>query len=179
LPGYWNRHRFIGIDAAAAAQATETIAASPWADRIHIFNEDILNYKSTEKYDCIVSNPPFFEDDLQSADEAKNNAKHDTALNLLQLLQVFDGQLTKDGFFAVLLPYHRVGYLIAEAEKTGLYLSKQILVKQTFKHKFFRGILFFSRKQTEPQLSEIIIRDAEHNYTPEFSAALKDYYLFL
>jgi tRNA1Val (adenine37-N6)-methyltransferase len=169
----------VEIDAAAATQATENITASPWADRIHVFNEDILNYESKEKYDCIVSNPPFFEDDLQSADEAKNNAKHDTALNLLQLLQVVNGKLIKDGFFAVLLPYHRVGYFTDEAKKNGLYLSKQILVKQTFKHKFFRGILFFSRKETEPQFSEIIIRDTEHNYTPEFAAALKDYYLFL
>jgi tRNA1Val (adenine37-N6)-methyltransferase len=169
----------VEIDTQAAAQATGNIAASPWADRIHVFNEDILTYRSGEKYDCIISNPPFFEDDLQSADEAKNNAKHDTALNLLQLLQVVNGKLAKDGFFAVLLPYHRVRYFIAEAEKTGLHVSKQIFVKQTLKHKFFRGILFFSRKQTEPQLSEIIIRDTQHNYTPEFAAALKDYYLFL
>jgi tRNA1Val (adenine37-N6)-methyltransferase len=170
----------VEIDAAAAAQATENIAASPWANKIQVFNEDILNFSSVSKeYDCIISNPPFFEDDLQSANEAKNNAKHDTALNLLQLLQVVDMHLSKNGFFAVLLPYHRVAYFTDEAEKIGLYLSKQILVKQTFKHKFFRGILFFSRKQTEPQLSEIIIRDTEHNYTPEFSAALKDYYLFL
>lgn len=169
----------VEIDAAAATQAAENIAASPWADRIQVFNDDILAFTSETRYDCIVSNPPFFEDDLQTVEIAKNNAKHDTSLTLSQLLKVVDTYLQPQGFFAVLLPYHRVEYFIEEAKKLGLFLSKQILVKHTLKHKFFRGILFFNRKETEPQFLEIIIRDAEHNYTPQFAAALKDYYLFL
>ena len=169
----------IEIDAAAAQQATENIAASPWADRIQVFNEDIVTFVPNKQYDCIVSNPPFFEDDLLSASKAKNNAKHNTALSLTQLLSVVDSYLAPDGFFAVLLPYHRVDYFIEESKKTGLHLIKQLLVKQTIKHKFFRGILFFSRKETTPQFAEIIIKDALQNYTPEFSELLKDYYLFL
>ncbi|MBL7703568.1 MAG: methyltransferase [Ferruginibacter sp.] len=175
----------VEIDEQAAAQAKENIAASPWAANITVFKEDILKFDAGpqdavhKKYDCIVSNPPFFEDDLQSADNARNKAKHNTSLSLAQLLQVIEKLLNPKGFFAVLLPYHRVDYFIAEARKFGLYLSKKILVKQTFKHKFFRGILFFNRTEAEPQLMEIIIRDAENNYTPEFAAALKDYYLFL
>jgi tRNA1Val (adenine37-N6)-methyltransferase len=169
----------VEIDAPAAVQAAENIAASPWAESIQVFNEDILSFGSEKKYDCIVSNPPFFEDNLQSADKAKNNAKHNTSLNLLQLLLVVEKNLSPDGFFAVLLPYHRVGYFIEESEKLGLHLSKQILVKQTIKHKFFRGILFFNRRKTGPQLMEIIIKDANQNYTPEFAASLRDYYLFL
>ena len=47
----------VEIDTAAATQATENIAASPWKDRIQVFNEDILTFKSEKKYDCIVSNP--------------------------------------------------------------------------------------------------------------------------
>ena len=169
----------IEIDAAAAQQATENIAASPWADRIQVINEDIVTFMPDKQYDCIVSNPPFFEDDLLSASKAKNNAKHNTALSLTQLLSVVDSYLAPDGFFAVLLPYHRVDYFIEESKKTGLHLIKQLLVKQTIKHKFFRGILFFSRKETTPQFAEIIIKDALQNYTPEFSELLKDYYLFL
>jgi tRNA1Val (adenine37-N6)-methyltransferase len=169
----------VEIDTAAATQAAENIAASAWAGRIQVFNEDILNFTVKKKYNFIVSNPPFFEDDLQSFDKATNDAKHDTALNLSQLLQVVDKYLQPQGFFAALLPYHRVAYFIEEAKKLDLFLSKQILVKHTLKHKFFRGILFFNRKETETQFLEIIIRDAEHNYTPQFAAALKDYYLFL
>ena len=169
----------VEINTEAAVQAAENITASPWAASIQIFNEDILSFSPAKKYDCIISNPPFFEDDLQSADAAKNTAKHNTSLSLLPLLQVVDSLLTADGFFAMLLPYHRVAYFIEASAKMGLHLSKQILVRQTINHTFFRGILFFSRKKVEPTLNEIVIKDAEHNYTAAFTAALRDYYLFL
>jgi tRNA1Val (adenine37-N6)-methyltransferase len=169
----------VEIDAAAAEQASENIAASLWAANIQVFNEDIVNFRPTTKYDCIISNPPFYEGDLRSADKAKNDAKHDTALDLSQLLKVVESLLNPDGFFAVLLPYQRVVQFTEEARKTGLYLVKQVLVKQTFKHKFFRGILFFTRKDLKPEFETLIIKDPDHNYTPEFAAALKDYYLFL
>lgn len=167
------------IEEAAAAQAQENIAASPWADHITVFHKDALAFAAGNAYDCIISNPPFFEDDLLSPDKAKNNARHNSSLSLTQLLQIVDTQLSAEGFFAVLLPYQRVQYFIDEAIRKGLYLSRQILVKQTFKHKFFRGILFFKRVEKKLMSSEIIIKDPEHNYTPEFTAALKDYYLFL
>lgn len=169
----------VEIDAGAAQQATENIAASPWASNIKVYNEDIVSFDKGRKYDCIITNPPFFEGDLKSADAAKNNAKHDTSLDLAQLLKVMERLLSPNGFAAVLLPYQRVVHFTEEARKTGLYLVKQILVKQTFKHKFFRGILFFTRKEVKPEFETIIIKDPDHNYTPEFAAALKDYYLFL
>ena len=169
----------VELDAAAAVQAVENIAASPWAANIQVYNKDILIFATHKKYDGIFSNPPFFEDDLRSVDETKNNAKHDTSLSLVKLLQVVDNLLDLNGFFAVLLPYHRVEYFIEEAKRSGLHLNKQILVKQTIKHTFFRGILFFSRTASETEQTEIIIKDSNQQYTPEFSAALKDYYLFL
>jgi tRNA1Val (adenine37-N6)-methyltransferase len=169
----------VDIDILAAVQAKENIAASQWAGRIQVFNRDILTFSPGKQYDCIFSNPPFFEDDLQSPDDAKNNAKHNTSLTLSGLISFADIHLTKDGFFAVLLPYHRVDHFIEEATKAGFHLTKQILVKQTMKHTFFRGILFFDRRENKTEFSELIIKDAVNTYTPEFSAALKDYYLFL
>ena len=169
----------VEINSEAATQAKENISASPWADHIQVFNEDILTFNPGKQYNCIISNPPFFEDDLQSKDDAKNEAKHNTSLSLIQLLQVVDTKLTGNGLFAMLLPYQRIDYFAAEAANIGLYLTRQIIVKQTMKHKFFRGILFFSKKETEPQRTQLIIKDLDHNYTPEFAAALKDYYLFL
>lgn len=169
----------VEVDTAAAEQAKENVESTALADRISVINEDILNFNAGKLYDCIITNPPFFEDDLKSSDTAKNAAKHDTSLNLSQILKFVNGNLTKDGSFAVLLPYARVDYFINEATKSGFNISRKVLVKQTIKHKFFRGILFFCRQEISTQSSEIIIRDAEHNYTPEFARLLKDYYLFL
>jgi tRNA1Val (adenine37-N6)-methyltransferase len=169
----------VEIDTAAAQQAGENFSASPWKERLNIINSDILLFKPDKKYNLIISNPPFYEDDLKSPDPNKNNAKHDTSLGLDDLLQVVKNNLSSDGSFAVLLPYHRVNYFIEEGDKEQLYLTQKILVKQTEKHDFFRGILFFSRDKVQPVNSEISIKNNEGNYSPGFVSALKDYYLYL
>ena len=169
----------VEIDGNAAIQAKENFEASPWADRLNIFNADVLNFKPGKEYDLIISNPPFFEDDLRSPDGSKNNAKHDTSLGLVKLLEIVEIHLAKEGLFAVLLPYHRVNYFIERANSSGLYLTQQILARQTTKHDHFRGILFFKRTKAPQQNAEITIKDSEGNYTTEFIAKLKDYYLHL
>lgn len=169
----------VELDTAAAEQANENFAASPWKERLNIFNANILSFTAEKKYDLIITNPPFFEDDLRSPDQDKNNAKHDTSLSLTGLLQVVKTNLSTGGCFAVLLPYRRVDHFIEEAGKHELHLMQKILVKQTDRHDHFRGILFFSRKDVQPVNTSMSIKDMEENYTPEFVAALKDYYLYL
>lgn len=169
----------VEIDINAAEQAKQNFAASPWKERLTVYNTDILSFGSAKKYDLIISNPPFFEDDLLSPDETKNKAKHDLSLGLAGLLQVVREYLTSDGTFAVMLPGERVNYFIEDAIKAGLYLTKQVLVKQTENHGPFRGILFFSRMKGKRLNFEISIKDSKGNYSTEFEEALKDYYLYL
>lgn len=169
----------VEIDEEAARQASENFSASPWKDRLHIFNSDILSFNSGKKYDLILSNPPFYEDDLRSPDRNKNNARHDTSLSLTGLLEVVNIHLAGDGIFSVLLPNHRVNYFVEEAYKQELFLTKKIQVKQTEKHDYFRGILFFSRKKVQPITSTVSIKGREGNYASEFVAALNEYYLYL
>jgi tRNA1Val (adenine37-N6)-methyltransferase len=169
----------VEIDKAAYYQARENFEESPWKDRLNILHADILQFNSTKKYDCIISNPPFFEKDLKSDDSKKNTAKHDTVLTLQQLLEVVIKYLEEDGVFAVLLPYHRINYFIDEAAKMDLHLTKKLLVKQTPLHACFRGILFFSRHPTSSAKEEISIRDKMGDYTSRFIGLLQDYYLYL
>lgn len=169
----------IEIDNAAAGQARDNFSSSPWAKRLHITNTDVLDLPAEKKYDHIFSNPPFFEDDLHSPDAGKNNAKHDTALSLVQLLETVNRLLNNEGSFAVLLPFKRLDYFIEEALKYDLHLSQQILVKQTPAHDFFRVILFFGRIMNRVSDKEIIIKDKNGKYTTAFAEVLKDYYLHL
>jgi len=169
----------VEIDNAAYYQAKENFAHAPWTERLTVYHSNILQFDAAKKYDCIISNPPFFEKDLKSDDDKKNTAKHGTALTLQQLLQVVSKNLQEDGFFTILLPYHRINFCIEEAEKEGLYLSKKVLVKQTPLHAWFRGILFFSRQQGLSTKEEISIRDNMGDYTNKFMDLLEDYYLYL
>ncbi len=169
----------VEIDAGAFTQAKQNIEQSPWKEKIAIYNANILKFQSNKKYDCIISNPPFFEDDLKSNDEKKNFAKHDTSLTFTALLKVVAANLSPAGFFSVLLPFHRSNYFEAEAAKINFNLIKKILINQTPKHNHFRSILIFSTKKLDTIQEEIIIKNEEGNYSTKFIELLKDYYLHL
>ena len=169
----------VEIDKAAYQQAKENFEASPWARKLNVFNTGILNYTAGKKYDCIISNPPFFEDDLKPGNEGKNIAKHDNALTLAQLLTSINAHLTATGFFAVLLPFHRVDHFEKESLSHGYHLIQKVLVKHTITHPYFRGILLFSKNNSMPKITELVIKDENGVYTEAFVELLRAYYLNL
>ena len=60
----WASITSIEIDPAAAAQAKENIQSSPWSDRMEVICSDFRDYHAENKFDLIVSNPPYFVDAL-------------------------------------------------------------------------------------------------------------------
>src|SRR5688572_6302630 len=93
----------IEIEAYAFEQAKENFSNSPWNQRLRIFYSDVKHFNSPLKYDFIISNPPFYQNDLTSPLKTKNVAKHSTDLNLDELLGVIKNLLNKSGSFAILL----------------------------------------------------------------------------
>ncbi len=169
----------VEIDTAAFTQAAENFLSSPFSEKISIFNEDILKYDSTKKYDGIVCNPPFFEGDLKSSDKSKNVAKHDATLTLLQLIKKVESLLKPNGIFAVLLPFNRVQEFINEAFAVNIFLQHKILLRHTLNHPYFRGVLFFSTLEIPITTIELIIKEPDQQYTSAFIELMKSYYLHL
>ena len=170
----------IEIDLPSYKQLKENIKQSPWKQRIHIYPGDVRQFAFPEKFDFIISNPPFFENDLPSKWETKNIAKHSKELSLNELIEVIDINLDKSGSFGILLPYHRTDYFEELALKRQFYLNEKLSIKQTQKHDFFRSILHFSRNKVQPmEEHRLIIQEADGKYSEEFTELLKDYYLKL
>lgn len=169
----------IDIDNNATIQAKENFKLTPWSNRFQAFCGDIKNWPATSKYDCIVSNPPFYEDDLLPDEEAKKNSKHSNSLRLNDLIIGVARLLEDDGFFGVLLPYSRAEYFEKEAIKYSLFVNEKLVVRQSLKHDYFRTMLILETKQNPVKQSEISIRNNNNEYTQDFISLLKDYYLCL
>ena len=171
----------VEIDENAAQQAKENFDASPWSRRLSIINIAIQDFSNNQqkKYVLIFSNPPFFEDDLKSKDEQRNLALHSISLHLNELFITVKKLLDVQGVFAVLLPYHRTEQAIQLGKESNLHLQQKILVKQTPNHNYFRSILVFSENTGTESLMEICIKDETNNYSKEFTALLKGFYLRL
>ncbi|MDI9364857.1 MAG: methyltransferase [Flavobacterium sp.] len=165
----------VEIDIHATEQAIENISASPWHNKLQVFNSAIQDYQSTV-YNYIFTNPPFFDKDLKSADAKRNLALHSAALSLEELLANITRLLAPSGYFAILLPYHRVAFFEDLATANGYHLHKKTLVQPTPKHAYFRGMLQFGFAKKEAIVDSIIIKEY-NNYTAQFKELLKDYYL--
>jgi len=172
--------RGIELDLAAFRQLKENIGQSKWKERLKVFPGDVRNFGFPEKFDFIITNPPFYEGDLAAATVAANLARHSRELTLVELLAVIDRNLEDGGSFGILLPYHRVAEFTQLAAGHSFHLREQLLVRQTPQHDPFRGILHFSRhKERSVPESELVIRDGAGQYTEEFVELMRAYYLKL
>jgi tRNA1Val (adenine37-N6)-methyltransferase len=170
----------IELERSAAEQAGENIAASGWSNRIEVINQDLLQWKPDKKFDVIFSNPPFYQNELKSANRARNKAHHDDGLLLPDLLQFVQTYLTESGSFFLLLPAKRESNLDVLLRESRLSIHRKILVQQTTKHAPFRIMVQGKRMAGEITTIETIsIKDENGCYTPAFTALLKDYYLHL
>ena len=172
----------IEIDKDAAEQAKENAEASPWKDRIHIINADVLAFPFNKKYDLIISNPPFYENELRSESERKNTAHHSENLTLEELLTVIKKNLSVAGNFFLLLPYKRNEEIRKLFKHHQLFISKILLTRQSVTHDYFRIFIKGKLKdqgEEELEFDEMSIWNEKQQYTNEFTNLLKDYYLHL
>jgi tRNA1Val (adenine37-N6)-methyltransferase len=170
----------IEIDPTAYKQLKENTSQNDWKERLKVFSGDARSFHFPLKYDFIISNPPFFENDLLSTDDREQIAKHSKHLTLEALLEVIASNLQPHGAFGILLPYHRWEEFNKLALQQNFSLTEKLIVRHTPKHATFRAILHYTRNQHSfaPDL-ELNIKDDNGGYTPGFVELLKDYYLYL
>ena len=168
----------IELDRESAQQAAENIAASPWSHRIHLIHQDVRHFAPKHDYDFIISNPPFFENDLLSPSSGKNKAKHAETLNLEEIISIIQRLLNARGAFSILVPFHRTDYIEKLAAAKGFHLREKMLIRQNPLHTPFRSVLLFTPKASSSMdIQELTIRDDQGKETVELLHLMKAYYI--
>lgn len=168
----------VELDAAAAEQAAENFGASAWGDRLRVFHSDIKDFHPETLYPFIITNPPFFDNNLQGPQQRRTTAMHTIALTYDALLAAIQRMLAPGGSFSILLPCDEFEKFRKLAGDAGFALNVLLEVQQTPAHKPFRSVGIFG-PEAPPQSENLIIHDEARKYTPAFVALLKDYYLYL
>ena len=126
-----------------------------------------------------ICNPPFFENQLESAKKGNNLAKHSSELKREDLLAVVIDLLKETGIFYVLLPPAESVLFKDLALLSGLYLSKIVRVSNFVNSPFIRVMMAFQKQKSDLEEEEIYIYSDQKIYAEPFSKLLKDYYLYL
>lgn len=167
----------VEIDENAVVQAKENVLHSPWSDKIEVLQENFINFDSAEKFDLIVSNPPYFVDSLQSPDEQRTLARHTSNLTYWELVENVSKLLSDNGRFSLIIPMEAVTSVKGFAEQNDLFLVKQTLVVTKPGVLPKRALLSFSFNQTKLEENQLLVELSRHQYSKEYIELTKEYYL--
>lgn len=169
----------IDIDKDCVMQATENAVASPWAERIEVIESPLQEYSPEEKFDVIISNPPYFADSMHSPDKQRTTARHTASLSFKELTDGVLRLLADDGLFAVILPTAE-SELLLSASRGRLFTWRRCEVWSTPESGARRIMLELKREPPKDlaQKEKIIIEQGgRHVYSEEYKALTADFYL--
>lgn len=177
----------IELDDAAYEQCTENFEASTWADRLFCFHagfdEFVDEYATDETdedelYDLIVSNPPFYAEDVTSGNEARDNARQNTSLPFNELLSGASKLLSKNGIFSTIIPFKEEEEFVKLAATFQLFPKRITRVKGNANAEVKRSLLEFTKKPSSNlKTEELVIEKDRHEYTEGYINLTKDFYL--
>ena len=170
----------IDIDLLSIEQAMENIKNSPFALYITTYHTSLQEHTTTEKYDAIVCNPPYFVASLKCPDASRTQARHTVSLSFDDLLQHSARLLNSEGSLSVILPINEGHQLIELAPKYEFTLTQLVHVHPTPTSEPKRLLMHFIKQSTKNSSilsSKLTIELARHQYTPEYIALTKNFYL--
>lgn len=167
----------VEINPAAARQARENAAQSPWPERINIHTDSIFHYEPDKLYDHIVCNPPFFIQSTPAPDDYRNTARHCENFTHTGLIEIVSRLLSPTGKFSVILPPDEAVSFIRIAENKRIFLHRQTQVYPNPGKKIKRLLMEFGKQLYVPTITELTIEISRHNYTEEYIRLTRDFYL--
>jgi tRNA1Val (adenine37-N6)-methyltransferase len=173
----FNLEEIIGIDISDQSVLDAQINAenNPFSSPISIVNQRIQDYDPTEKFDAIISNPPFFENSSKNRNDHKSLARHTESLSFSELLQSISRLLTLEGKAWIIIPFEAKEKIIPIAKENGLFISGLITIFGK-PNKPTRAIISFDKRLSEICYSSLCIRSEEGFYTEEYKVLTQEFH---
>jgi tRNA1Val (adenine37-N6)-methyltransferase len=168
----------VEIDKNAAETALKNFSDSPFYDRIKLFPDSIKDYfeNVNQKYDLIISNPPFFINSLSSINSKKGIARHTDLLFFDFLLTESVNHLNQSGHVCLILPLETAILLQTILIRLGvLKVQKEILICSFPDSKPHRKIIVLGFENSVLIQDKLIIYESKGIYSSVYRNLLKDY----
>jgi tRNA1Val (adenine37-N6)-methyltransferase len=167
------------IEEDAYEQCVENFEASDWADRLFCFHAGLDEFVAEidEPYDLIISNPPFYSEEVSSGNTSRDTARQNQSLPFDELLDGVSKLLSSDGLFATIIPFKEEQGFIQLAASFGLFPKRVLRVKGNLTSEIKRSLLEFSFKKNKVKEEELTIEIKRHQYTFEYQELTKTFYL--
>lgn len=170
----------VEIDEPSAKEAGENFAASPWSGRLRVVCADFrVMLGANERYDLIVSNPPFFDSGVDSVLSSRMAARHVGCLSPAELLRSGADHLTDSGRIALICTAAQKDVIALAAAGCGLHLRRMTMVRGAADKPTKRVLAEYCRDAPDAPVvvGELVIEAAPGIYTEQYRRLTADFYL--
>ncbi|PJJ84993.1 tRNA1(Val) (adenine(37)-N6)-methyltransferase [Mucilaginibacter auburnensis] len=169
----------VEIDQSAADTASQNFSRSKFSDRLKVFAlgfEQFFKAYPDNKYDLIISNPPFYINSLHSPEEKKQLAKHADENFFKEILSDVANHLTANGSCWLVLPPATAQLVRNLVNEYELYINDVITIS-SFKGKDpHREIISLSNVVDVFTKQEFVIYDSQGVHSEQYKNALIDFF---
>ena len=166
----------IDIDGPSAEEAAENFADSPWASALTAIHTSLADFRPDRKFDCIFSNPPFYDNSLTNPDAREATARHTESLSYREIFAFSAEWLQPDGHLSLILPADQEVAIIRTAASFGLYPFRIIRVRTTIRKPVRRIILEFSRTREKASDESLTLQDGSAR-SAQYAELTREFYL--
>lgn len=159
------------------SQAKENVQQSPWSKKITLHHVAIQQFQSDKKFDCIASNPPYFNKSFKPPDESRIVPRHTETLSFEDLLIHSKRLLSTTGTLNVILPYTEGQQFIELAKSHGFFLSRQWSFRTREAKTIERWLLEFSLQPVSCETGEILLYREGDEWSDGYKQLTKPFYL--
>ncbi|MGM9689141.1 MAG: tRNA1(Val) (adenine(37)-N6)-methyltransferase [Alloprevotella sp.] len=173
----------VEIDGAATRDAEQNAEASPFADRIRMVHDDITRFAQRGlRFDCILSNPPYHQEDLLPPLAARAAARHTGGGGLCfeALLQAASSLL--DGTcpaarFALVLPTAALPHFLPLAAVYGFNVARRTQVITRPGKPCKRTLLELRLLPVPTVCDELVLVGDDGGRSEAYASLCRDFYL--
>ncbi|GGI25274.1 tRNA1(Val) (adenine(37)-N6)-methyltransferase [Pedobacter mendelii] len=167
----------VEIDEQASTTALRNFKLSVFSNRLSVKNIAIEQFQHANKYDLIVSNPPFFVNDLKNEEKRKGIARHADEDFFSILIKKSISMLSDAGKIWLILPVKQANEVIEIATASGINLVEKVHIHSDKSKKEFRQIICFSKEQVNFKEYDFFIYESLKVHTEAYKNLLKDFFL--
>lgn len=167
----------VEIDQQAAETASKNFRLSAFSEQLNINHVSIEQYNNKEQFDLIVSNPPFFVNDLKNEEIRKGIARHADEDFFSLLVEKSHSLLADEGQIWFILPIKQADEVIDIASRYGLSLAERINIHSDKNKPTFRQIICLKKGEMFLKESDFNIYESLKEHTQEYKVLLKDFFL--
>ena len=165
----------IDINSEAVNISQANFSNSPFSDRIKSQLQDLKNFETEEKFDLIISNPPYFEINSSEKDIL---ARQRLELNFSDLIKKSSQLLSENGLFSIIIPIDSEKEFNQICSNNNLFLQRKVIIKGIKTSEPKRLVLEYSFIKSETKIENFVIEKSPRVYSDEYLELTKDFHQF-